>query len=112
MEKTYHHIAGIDFTHCERGQCKNCSEDQQRQCERELNAIIPAKQQEATGGNTMNRIKTLRSQLGLTQAALAALIGVSLTTVSRWEQGHTSPRSGAILGSIVRIELLAGKEKE
>ena len=58
----------------------------------------------------MNRIQLLRTQLGVTQAALAALIGVSLTTVSRWEQGHTSPTSGAILARIARLEKRANRK--
>ena len=30
-------IAGRDFTHCEKGQCKNCSKEQRGKCEREVN---------------------------------------------------------------------------
>lgn len=37
------------------------------------------------------RIKQLRVKLGLTQARLAQLIGVSLATVSRWETGQAKP---------------------
>ena len=37
------------------------------------------------------RIKTHRSRLGLTQAELAARLGVSFATVNRWENGQTKP---------------------
>lgn len=37
------------------------------------------------------RIRALRTQLGLTQARLAELMGVSFVTVSRWESGQSNP---------------------
>lgn len=40
-------------------------------------------------------VKTVRKQLGLTQQALAVLIGVSVSTVRNWEQGRRRPRSSA-----------------
>ena len=36
-------------------------------------------------------IKETRQKLGLTQEDFAHLIGVSFSTVNRWEQGHTKP---------------------
>lgn len=39
------------------------------------------------GGN----IRALREALGLTQEQLAQAIGVSFTTVSRWERAHVKP---------------------
>lgn len=36
-------------------------------------------------------IKEIRQALGLTQEQLARELGVSFTTVSRWEQNHTQP---------------------
>ena len=42
------------------------------------------------------RIKSLRSRLGLTQQALADLVGVSELTVSRWENGQAMPRRLAL----------------
>src|SRR4051812_45439827 len=39
------------------------------------------------------RIRTLRSGLGLSQAALAETLGVTSVTVSRWEHGHSRPTS-------------------
>lgn len=32
----YHHIADVDFNHCDKGKCINCSEAQQHKCEKEL----------------------------------------------------------------------------
>ena len=37
------------------------------------------------------RIKRLRQRLGLTQVELAQRLGVSFTTVNRWENGQTRP---------------------
>ena len=34
---------------------------------------------------------TIRRQLGLTQEQLACELGVSFSTVNRWEKGHTEP---------------------
>ena len=39
-----------------------------------------------------NRLKTLREQRGYTQEHLAKLIGVSKSTLSRYEKGKTSPK--------------------
>jgi len=36
-------------------------------------------------------IKRLRETLDLTQRRFAYKVGVSLTTISRWEQGHCKP---------------------
>lgn len=36
-------------------------------------------------------IKTIRVELGLTQEDLARRLGLALSTVSKWEQGVTSP---------------------
>ncbi len=37
------------------------------------------------------RLRSLRSRLGLTQTKLADLLGVSFTTVNRWENGKSRP---------------------
>ncbi len=37
------------------------------------------------------RIRSLREVLGLTQARMAELMGVSFATVNRWENGQTRP---------------------
>ncbi len=36
---------------------------------------------------TPSKLKTTRARLGLTQEALAKMLGVSANTVARWEQG-------------------------
>lgn len=37
------------------------------------------------------KIKTLRAKLGLTQEQFAARLGVSWSTVNRWENGRSRP---------------------
>jgi putative transcriptional regulator len=37
------------------------------------------------------RIKAIRQQLGLSQEELAHKLGVSFTSVNRWENGQTKP---------------------
>lgn len=52
------------------------------------------------------QIRLARYGLGITQEALAVIIGVSWTTVSRWERGVSVPsqrRQRAILDAIERI---------
>ena len=34
---SYKNVAGIDFTHCEKGRCVNCSAAQKKKCEKEVN---------------------------------------------------------------------------
>ena len=41
--------------------------------------------------NLPSRIKSIRQQLGLSQEELAQKLGVSFTTVNRWENGQTKP---------------------
>jgi len=41
--------------------------------------------------STADRVREIRSLLGLTQAALAELLGVSFVTVNRWENGKSEP---------------------
>jgi len=57
------------------------------------------------------RIKALRTRLGLSQAALGALIGVSVTSINRWESGRVSPKNGAILGIIAKLERRAAQRQ-
>lgn len=38
-----------------------------------------------------HRMSTIRRMLGLSQEQMARLIGVSFTSVNRWEGGHSSP---------------------
>lgn len=54
------------------------------------------------------KIKEIRSKLGISQEALARLIGVSLQTVSRWERGFFNPSQLAM----EKIEKLEEKQNE
>lgn len=52
-------------------------------------------------------IKEIRERLGLTQEALAHLIGVSFQTINRWERGIFKPSRLAL----EKIKQLEEKEK-
>lgn len=54
-------------------------------------------------------IRTLRARLGLTQAALARLVGVSGTAVVQWERGRSSP-SGQNRKGLVALRGLGRRE--
>ena len=60
--------------------------------------LISTPKKNSTGGITMeqsrmdaDRIKTLRQRMQLTQEDFAHLIGVTFSTVNRWENGKSSP---------------------
>lgn len=53
-------------------------------------------------------IKELRERLGLTQEALAHVIGVSFQTINRWERGLFNPSKLAL----DKIKQILEKEKE
>ena len=44
----------------------------------------------------VSRIRALRQQLKLRQNELAGLLGVTVSTVSRWENGHNTPDPRAV----------------
>lgn len=50
-----------------------------------------AKRENAAGGTARRRLAERRKALGLTQEALADLMGVERTTVVRWERGESAP---------------------
>lgn len=54
-------------------------------------------------------LQRLRRELGLTQEQLAAQLGVSVRTVSRWEQGESAPRSAGQKQAIREIAQSASK---
>jgi len=54
------------------------------------------------GSNLPSRIKRLRKSLGLTQEQFAATVGVTFSTVNRWESGKSTPSPLAMK----QIELL------
>ncbi len=51
---------------------------------------------------TPKAIKAVRAKHGLTQEALAQILGVSFTTVNRWEHGKGTPR-GMTLRALAAI---------
>ena len=51
-------------------------------------------------------ITTMRTEVGLTQSQLAALIGTTQSAVSRWERGHDEPR----LSSLIEILRACGRQ--
>lgn len=46
---------------------------------------------EQTESDIILKLKEVRRKLGLTQEALAHRLGVSFTSVNRWENGQTKP---------------------
>lgn len=54
------------------------------------------------------KIKEIRDKLGISQEALARLIGVSFQTINRWERGAFKPSHLAL----EKIKQLEAKEKE
>jgi type I restriction enzyme M protein len=61
--------------------------------------------------NIPSLLRTLRAQLNLTQEQLAERLGVSFTTVNRWEGGYTKPQRAA-LEVIAALAAEAGLEAE
>jgi putative transcriptional regulator len=51
------------------------------------------------------RIRTIRQRLQMTQEDFAHLIGVTFSTVNRWENGKSAPNR-------IAIRLLSGLEKK
>lgn len=48
-------------------------------------------------------IRQAREKIGMTQADAAHAIGVSVGTVSRWENGHHVPRIAPVRGRIREV---------
>jgi putative transcriptional regulator len=51
-------------------------------------------------------IKNIRERLGMTQDKFAKRIGVTVTTVSRWERGDSLPKSKVVIDKIKRLKNL------
>ncbi|MBI4378687.1 MAG: helix-turn-helix domain-containing protein [Nitrospinae bacterium] len=51
-------------------------------------------------------IKNIRESLGMTQDEFARRIGVTVTTVSRWERGDSLPKSKVVIDKIKRLKNL------
>lgn len=67
--------------------------------------------------NFGNKIMALRTQLNLSQAELAELVGVTNKAVSKWETGKSKPTTNTIrkLASLFKIdinELLLMRDEE
>lgn len=52
-----------------------------------------------------DRIRTIRRRLNLTQEDFAHMIGVTFSTVNRWENGKSTPNR-------IAVRLLTGLEKK
>ena len=48
-------------------------------------------------------IKNIRERLGITQEEFARRIGVTVTTVSRWERGDCLPKSRVVIEKVERL---------
>lgn len=57
------------------------------------------------------RIKSLRTRLGLTQAEFARTIGADVRSVARWESGDSQP-SGAAVGVLTALEMTLQKHPD
>ena len=51
-------------------------------------------------------IKNIRERLGMTQEEFARKIGVTVTTVSRWERGDCLPKSRVVIEKLKRLKNL------
>ena len=58
-------------------------------------------------------IRKLRRSLDLTQEELAHAIGVTFSTINRWEDGHARPSNMALrpLGALADAEVAAAENK-
>jgi len=70
---------------------------------------MPAKK--TSGSNRSEMIKKLRIQLGLTQEQFAAKVGVTFSTVNRWEAGRSRP-SPLAWREIERLSRTVNKTKQ
>ena len=55
--------------------------------------------------NTGNMIKDLRTRLNMTQEEFAHALGITVSTVNRWENGHSEP------SKLARASILGLAEK-
>jgi putative transcriptional regulator len=65
-------------------------------------------------GFSPRSIRHFRRALGLTQEELAHAIGVTFSTVNRWENGHARPSKMALraLGALADAEVAAAKGEQ
>ena len=62
------------------------------------------------GSLTPHQLRSARDRLGLTQAALAAKLGVSANTVARWERGE-QPMPAMLILALFALRKKRKKEK-
>jgi DNA-binding transcriptional regulator YiaG len=64
-------------------------------------------------GNTPKAIKLRRERLGLTQVQFAEVMGVSWSTVARWETGaRNMPRTAELLLGYIEGDRKGGRSKK
>ena len=51
----------------------------------------------------IDRLKALRKQLGWSEELCAYHLGVTYSTLNRWERGESTPKSRAVLSAIDRF---------
>ena len=59
----------------------------------------------------MTDTRKIREALGMTQEALAARLGTTVTTISRWECGRKRPVGKLMLAAIARLATEAERKK-
>ena len=59
----------------------------------------------------IDRLKAVRRRLGWSEEVCAYHLGVTYSTLNRWEHGTSLPRSRAVLGAIDRFIAKHSKEQ-
>lgn len=77
--------------------------------ETECNPIVEADEDDVKHRLNAAGIIRIRTKLGLTQNKMAALLGVSMHTVSMWEIGRVSPRAN-MKKAICRLRSIGKRE--
>ena len=60
---------------------------------------------------TAERVKALRTRLGLSQAEFARTVGADVRSIARWESGGAQP-SGSVVGVMTALEMTLAKHPE
>jgi len=83
--------------------------EQVRQQQAELSRLDAREEEVKAARFSPTLIRKLRTRLGLTQAQLAALVGVSAGAVTAWERGGSAPR-GANRAALVALRKLGRRD--
>jgi transcriptional regulator with XRE-family HTH domain len=59
----------------------------------------------------IEQLKAIRKQLGWSEEFCAYQLGVTYSTLNRWERGESAPKSRAVLGAIDRFIARYGKSR-